>query len=64
MRKIIQIMTGMFTYIDQEQDFDEQKYTLFVLCDDNTIWQYIGENKWENIDTSQITSYIKPRTDK
>lgn len=64
MRKIIQIMTGMFTYIDQEQDFDEQKYSLFVLCDDSTIWQYMGENKWENIDTSQITNYIKPRTDK
>ena len=60
MRKIIQIVCGNFTEIDEEKDFDEQKFSLIVLCDDGTIWQYYGENKWENIDTSQITNYIKP----
>lgn len=60
MRKIIQIVTGMFTYIDEEKDFDEQKFSLIVLCDDGTIWQYNGDRKWENIDTSDITE-VNPR---
>ena len=61
MRKIIQIITGMYTDIDAEKDFDEQKFTLIVLCDDSSIWQYGGEGKWSNIDTSAITNYIKPK---
>lgn len=64
MRKIIQIVTANFTEIDEDKDFDEQRFTLIVLCDDSTIWQYFGNNKWEAIETDQITNYIKPRTDK
>lgn len=61
MRKVIQIMTGMFTHIDEEQDYDEQKYTLFALCDDGTIWQYVNEGEWDEIDTSKITEYVESR---
>lgn len=61
MRKIIQIITANFTEVDREEEFDEQRFTLLVLCDDNTIWQYMGDDSWVNIDTSQITDYIKPK---
>lgn len=61
MRKIIQLVTGMYTYIDEDHDVEEQRFSIVVLCDDNTIWQFKGGNAWENIDTSMITDHIKPR---
>lgn len=61
MRKIIQIVTGMYTYIDEEKDFEEQRFTIIALCDDGTVWQYQEGNKWDNIDTSLVTDYIGPR---
>lgn len=61
MRKIIQIVTGMYTKIDIENDFDAQKYAIIVLCDDNTIWEFKEDEGWKNIETESITDYIKPK---
>ena len=61
MRKIIQITVGMYTDLDPEKDFDEQKFAIIALCNDNTIWQKKDGKDWENIDASQITNFIKPR---
>ena len=61
MRKILQISIGMYSHLDDEKDFDEQKFAVIILCDDNTIWKHTEEKGWENIDASQVTNYIKPR---
>ena len=57
----MQIATAMYSFLDDEKDYDEQRYAVIILCDDNTIWRHTQEKGWENIDTSEITNHIKPR---
>ena len=64
MRKIMQIVVGMYSDIDPEKDFDEQRFAIIILCDDNTIWQHKEGKGWENIDASEITNHIKPKPGK
>ena len=57
----MQITTAMYSFLDDEKDYDEQRYSVIILCDDNTIWKHTVEKGWENIDASEITNHIKPR---
>lgn len=50
MPKITQIVVGMYSAVDEEKDFDEQRYAIIVLCDDNTIWQKRQEEPWEQVE--------------
>lgn len=54
MRKIIQLSVGMYTKFEEHKDFDDQKFAIIVLCDDNTIWQFKENDGWQNIDVSPI----------
>ena len=57
MRKIVWVTTGMYSDLDEEKDYDEQKFAIIVLCDDNTIWQYKEGKGWENIDALEVTEF-------
>jgi hypothetical protein len=48
MPKIVQITTGMYTYIDEEKDFDEQKYDIIGLTDNGIVLIY-KDGKWEEL---------------
>lgn len=54
MRKIIQISVGMYTKFEEEKDFDDQKFAIIALCNDNTIWQHKEDEGWTFLDTSPI----------
>lgn len=61
MKKIIQIVTGMYSEFDIDTETENQLFAIVALCSDNTIWMW-KNGMWTNIDTSSIINYIHPHT--
>lgn len=54
MRKIVQISCGNYSHLDDEKDFDEQRYSIVALCDDGSIWVHNVGERWMELDTSEV----------
>jgi hypothetical protein len=52
----------MYSCVDEEKDFDEQRYAIIVLCDDDTIWQKKYEEPWEEVGfVPDLVSELEPK---